>query len=299
MRIDRGGDGGNHVAGKPCLEGEWMIELKPKGAPIIGLLQLERNGENWQAYVEGGPAPVAIDGDNIEVAIDSRDIRGFVFVMRLSGKLAGSQISGTYTVESEARVNVSDGVWQGARYTAVARPKEAKPVDMTGIWKPAPGIDFRKYTMDLTSAADAWLDDYLMHYDQPNVRCASPGITAMVAWGGYPFEILASDNRLTFIYEFDSEVRRVFMDGRKPPEFYQHSGMGFSTGRLGRREPRHRDDDAVTERARFSRRTDIGKRAPRGSLFTERQRQHVECGRHITRSGQLRKASDSTPKVDA
>ncbi len=215
----------------PALEGDWMIELKPKGAPIIGLLQLERDGDNWQAFVEGGPAPVRIDGDDIEVAIDSRDIRGFVFVMRLTGKIDGDQIAGTYTVESEARVNVSDGTWQGARYAAVARSTEAKPVDMTGIWKPAPGIDFRKYTMDLTPAADAWLNDYMMHYDQPNVRCASPGITAMVAWGGYPFEILASENRLTFIYEFDSEVRRVFMDGREPPEFYQHSGMGFSTGR--------------------------------------------------------------------
>lgn len=215
----------------PALEGDWMIELQPKGAPIIGLMQLERSGDTWQAFVEGGPAPVVIDGDNLEVAIDSRDIRGFVFVMRLTGKLAGDQISGTYTVESEARVNVGDGIWQGVRHEAVARPTQPKPVDLTGIWKPAPGIDFRKYTMDLTPAAAAWLDDYLMHYDQPNVRCASPGITAMVAWGGYPFEILASDNRLTFIYEFDSEVRRIFMDGRDAPEFYQHSGMGFSTGR--------------------------------------------------------------------
>jgi hypothetical protein len=53
----------------------------------------------------------------------------------------------------------------------------------------------------------------------------------MVAWGGYPFEILASDNRLTFLYEVDSEVRRIFLDGRQPPEFLPHSGMGYSTGR--------------------------------------------------------------------
>jgi hypothetical protein len=52
----------------------------------------------------------------------------------------------------------------------------------------------------------------------------------MVAWGAYPFEILESEERLTFIYEFDSEVRRIFLDGREPPEFYPHSGMGFSTG---------------------------------------------------------------------
>ena len=55
--------------------------------------------------------------------------------------------------------------------------------------------------MALTPAAQAWHDGYLMHYDQPNVRCISPGIVAMVAWGGYPFEVLESDQRLTFLYE--------------------------------------------------------------------------------------------------
>ena len=92
-------------------------------------------------------------------------------------------------------------------------------------------MDFRKYSMDLTPAAEEWYAGYLMHYDQPNVRCVSPGITAMIAWSGYPFEILESENRLTFIYEVESEVRRVFLDGREPPEFFPNSPMGYSTGR--------------------------------------------------------------------
>ena len=52
----------------------------------------------------------------------------------------------------------------------------------------------------------------------------------MVAWGGYPMEILASENRLTFIYEVESEVRRIFLDGKSPPEFYPTSAMGWSNG---------------------------------------------------------------------
>ena len=84
--------------------------------------------------------------------------------------------------------------------------------------------------MDLTAKAQSWFDDYLMHYDQPNVRCVSPGIVAMVAWGGYPMEILRSENRLTVLYEVDSEVRRVFMDDSQPPEFYPTSAMGWSNG---------------------------------------------------------------------
>ena len=55
--------------------------------------------------------------------------------------------------------------------------------------------------------------------------------TAMVAWGGYPFEVLESVNRLTFLYEVDSEVRRIYLDDRERPEFYPPSGMGYSIAR--------------------------------------------------------------------
>jgi hypothetical protein len=82
--------------------------------------------------------------------------------------------------------------------------------------------------MDLTPAAQAWHDEYLIHYDQPNVRCASVGIVAMVAWGAYPFEVLESENRLTFIYEVDSEVRRIYLDDTNPPDYYPAADMGFS-----------------------------------------------------------------------
>jgi hypothetical protein len=214
----------------PAFEGDWMIEIRPPGAPVIGVLQLERNGDEWAAWVEGGPAPVTIDGDQIIVDIDSRDIRGFIFIARLNGTLEGDRISGNFTVHSDANVPFKPGTWSGERHVAAERPSEPDPVNLSGIWKPAPGVDIRKYSMDLTAQAQAWHDGYLMHYDQPNVRCISPGIVAMVAWGGYPFEVVDGENRLTFLYEVDSEVRRVWLDGREPPEFYPPSGMGYSTG---------------------------------------------------------------------
>lgn len=208
-----------------------MIELKPSGAAIVGLLELERDGDTWLGYVEGGPVPVTVDGDAIDILVDTRDLRGFIYFMRLKGEIVDGKLDGTFTIESEAQVNASDGTWSGSRYVAEKRESVARPVDLSGIWMPLPGRDFRKYIMDLTPEAEAWHAEYLMHYDQPNVRCASPGIAAMVAWGAYPFEIIENPERLTFIYEFDSEVRRIFLDGREPPEFYPHSGMGFSTGR--------------------------------------------------------------------
>jgi len=215
----------------PAFEGDWMIEIRPPGTPVEGLLQVERHDGEWQAWVEGGPTPVTVSDDRIVVDVDSRDIRGFVFIMRLEGSLENGRLTGAYTVISDAEVPFKDGEWSGERYAPAPRPDKPDPVDITGIWSPAPGVDIRKYSMDLTPAAAEWHAGYLMHYDQPNVRCVSPGIVAMVAWGGYPFEVLATDNRLTFLYEVDSEVRRIFLDGREPPEFYPPSPMGYSTGR--------------------------------------------------------------------
>lgn len=84
--------------------------------------------------------------------------------------------------------------------------------------------------MDLTPEARAWHEGYLLHLDQPNVRCVSPGIVAMIAWSAYPSEWLINEGRITIIYEVGSEVRRIYLDGREPPEYYPHSPMGFSTG---------------------------------------------------------------------
>jgi hypothetical protein len=250
------------AAANPAMEGQWMIEVRPTGAPVTGLLEIERQGDEWRAFVEGGPAPISIDDDEIVVEIDSRDLRGFVFIVRLAGMFDGDALSGTYTVESDAEVPFTAGDWSAERYTPVARPATPDPVDINGIWKPAPGVDIRKYSMALTPEAEAWHDGYLMHYDQPNVRCISPGIVAMVAWGGYPFEVLESENRLTFLYEVDSEVRRIFLDGREPPPYYPGSGMGFSTGRWEGRhlviettnlEPNVRDfrGEPISENARM------------------------------------------------
>lgn len=210
--------------------GDWMLELTGEGPPIIGMLSLRQAGETWIGHVEGGPVGVTIDGDALTVVVDSRDLQGFTFNRILEGRLDGETLSGTFTAEGASFADEPGGDWVGIRKSPQRPRQPPAPVDITGPWQPAPGIDFRKYSMDLTPAAQAWFDDYLMHYDQPNVRCVSPGIVAMVAWGGYPMEILGSENRLTFLYEVESEVRRIFLDGKEPPEFYPTSSMGWSNG---------------------------------------------------------------------
>ena len=84
--------------------------------------------------------------------------------------------------------------------------------------------------MALTDDGKAWLESYLPYYDQPDVRCASIGLPALATYS-FPFEILESENRLTFIYEYQSRVRRVWLDGRSPGDTMPPSRMGHSTAR--------------------------------------------------------------------
>ena len=207
--------------------GCWSFDVPP--ADLYAALDLEPAGADWAAHVEGGPVPVKIDGDAIEIVIDSRDTAGFVFERRLAGRRNGDVIEGELTVVGDAASAENGSTWTARR--AVAEPGAAaapRPVDLSGTWVPAAGADIRKFAMDLTPAAQAWLDDYQVDLDQPNMRCVSPGLVAMIAWAAYPSEWLVDDERITIIYEIEDSVRRVYLDGREPPASFPPSPMGFS-----------------------------------------------------------------------
>jgi len=63
--------------------GRWMLELDVPPADLYAALELERTAAGWAGHVEGGLVPITIDGDEIEIVVDSRDIAGFVFERRL------------------------------------------------------------------------------------------------------------------------------------------------------------------------------------------------------------------------
>jgi hypothetical protein len=73
-----------------------MLSLQDKKRTLVGLLEIEKAGDGWTAYLEGGPTTVESDGDNVVIIADSRDIRGFVFDRKMSGKIDGDTMSGTY-----------------------------------------------------------------------------------------------------------------------------------------------------------------------------------------------------------
>ena len=80
---------------KSPIEGEWMIVLNGKKAqidnsiiigapsdnkaPIMGQFSIKKLNGEWLGHVEGGPVPVKINDNLIEIIIDSRDLAGFSF----------------------------------------------------------------------------------------------------------------------------------------------------------------------------------------------------------------------------
>lgn len=211
--------------------GDWMVYLEDGNRTLVGLLELERRDGKWQAYLEGGPARVEISDDDITLFADSRDVRGFVFDREMSGSLDDGVMQGTYRQVGAAAQKESGGPWRAERRGAAANAsRDPMPVDLSGTWTATQQLDFRKYTMALTEAGRRWLEDYLPYYDQPDVRCTSIGLPALATYT-FPFEIIASANRLTFIYEYQSKVRRIWLDGRQPSEVMPPSRMGHSNGR--------------------------------------------------------------------
>jgi hypothetical protein len=216
--------------------GQWMLDVQIPAEPLQGLLEIERQGDDWVAWVEGGPAPVSIDGNRIDVWIDSRDRQGFLFQRKLSGVLESDGISGTMTsidvVETAAEFGEDGSSWSAVRYSP-APPDE--PIesfdDLAGTWAPLRGVDFRKWTMALTPAARKWHASYDARMDEPQKRCISPGLYSALTWS-FPFEIVVAEDKLVMLYEAFNLSRRVFTDNRPDPDFFPNSSMGYSNGRI-------------------------------------------------------------------
>jgi len=224
------------AAALPCTvfaagpEGQWLLSLQDGDRTLVGMLEIEKSGDGFKAWLEGGPASVTADGDSVVIVADSRDVRGFIFDRRMQGTLDGDAMSGTYEQVGAAAQEEEPGPWRAVRQeTAADAAGEPRPFDMTGTWTATQNLDFRKYTMDLTPAGEAWLASYLPYYDQPDVRCTSIGLPALATYS-FPFEVIASPGRLTMIYEYQGKVRRIWMDGRQPIDVMPPSRMGHSNG---------------------------------------------------------------------
>jgi hypothetical protein len=65
------------------------------------------------------------------------------------------------------------------------------------------------------------------------LKCMPAGAPYLIAgWGSVsPSEIIQTDKRVLIFYEFDHNIRQIWTDGRKHPDFIDPSWVGHSIGR--------------------------------------------------------------------
>jgi len=104
--------------------------------------------------------------------------------------------------------------------------------DFEGIWEPdhPPRMGQpAESTVRLTAAGRAEFEAFSPEKD-PTLKCLMPGIPLGLV-DPYPIEIVQQEHQILILYEHFHQVRRIFVDGRQPPEHWEPSLIGYSTGR--------------------------------------------------------------------
>jgi hypothetical protein len=108
------------------------------------------------------------------------------------------------------------------------------PFDISGAWNNA--FRFRVTNDDLepkptpfTAEARA-IFEATVHHDDYSLRCLAPGLPRIIG-APYTMEIVDAGSHYLVVHEEHNMPRRIYMDGREPPENVQPSSLGFSVGR--------------------------------------------------------------------
>jgi hypothetical protein len=216
------------IAAEADFLGKWLLYLDHRPAGFsYGTLEVERNGEELRGYIDGGPAPVSIDGEAISLLFDWDDGGGTVYLSALEGELLDGGIEGRVVRDGEAT-----GTW---RATPRAGPPGAgqppRPVDLSGIWRMRTDDGTGKDTFELTAEAAAFQQAFDARYDDPVLRCVSDGLVRQTG-GPFAKEIIQQDDKVTILYEDMHEIRRVYLDGEFPDDVDSlGEALGYSIGR--------------------------------------------------------------------
>jgi hypothetical protein len=139
---------------------------------------------------------------------------------------------------------------------AAPEPGKAAPFDLAGIWMNDNTLDermkregrnrqtaeeLRGPTTTTAPAAPPLTPQYLAVYERMRAdaakraegteSCEWPGMPSLMTYP-YPFEILSTPGRITFLFEAESQVRRIFLDRKKhlDPDDLDPSYNGDSIG---------------------------------------------------------------------
>ena len=121
--------------------------------------------------------------------------------------MAALFVSATLIADSAVAEGMINGIWRAQRELSQVLP-ENPPFSEAG--------------REAQENFDAFNDPYL--------RCIVYMPRAMIAWPSTSMEIVQSDERVWILFETYHQVRRIFLDGRSPPEGVGSTWLGHSNG---------------------------------------------------------------------
>jgi hypothetical protein len=107
------------------------------------------------------------------------------------------------------------------------------PFDISGAWNN--GYKFHLTVDDLEPKPTPFTDqgrklfEATVHHDDYSLRCMAPGLPRIFG-APYNMEIVDAGSEYLVVYTEHNTPRRIYMDGREPPENTQPSSMGYSVG---------------------------------------------------------------------
>jgi hypothetical protein len=207
--------------------GTWLLYIDHRPAGFsYGTLELERIDAALRGHIDGGPAPVSIDGEAITLGFDWDDGGGTVYLSELQGSLVDGRIEGSVMRNGE-----ETGTWRATpRSGPPGRGEPPRPVDLSGIWRMRTDDGTGKDTFDMTAEARAFQQAFDARYDDPVLRCVSDGLVRQTG-GPFAKEIIQQDGKVTILYEDMHEIRRVYLDADFPDDVdYLGEALGYSIG---------------------------------------------------------------------
>ncbi|HMB72623.1 MAG TPA: DUF6152 family protein, partial [Gammaproteobacteria bacterium] len=143
---------------------------------------------------------------------------------------------GTLLSTSSGRAAETDpedlDVRDGAAF-AYGQLNDSHPFDISGPWRNS--YKFRVTVDDLEpkptpfSAEGRAVFEATDHYDDYALRCMSLGLPRLFG-SPYNMEIVDAGTHYVALHVQNNLPRRIYMDGREPPENYQPTSNGFSVG---------------------------------------------------------------------
>lgn len=207
--------------------GTWLLYLDHRPAGFsYGTLEVESVDGGLRSYIDGGPAPVSIDGESISLRFDWDDGGGTVYVSELQGRLVDGRVEGRVSRDGE-----DTGTWSATRRSGPpGKGQPPRPVDLSGIWRMRTDDGTGKDTFDMTAQAVEFQQAFDARYDDPVLRCVSDGLVRQTG-GPFAKEIIQQDNKVTILYEDMHEIRRVYLDGEFPDDVDTlGESLGYSIG---------------------------------------------------------------------